>query len=65
MKRTQKLEKLHKSVNFERLKYYFQGSTKDINLNDFINAETIFDDIKFKRIRFDDAEKNKWNLNRN
>ena len=37
--------------------YHFKGPTKDFN--DFIDAETLFDDIKSKKIRFWDAEK-KW-----
>ena len=30
-----------------------------IHFNDFIDTETLFDDIKFKRIRLEDVEKNK------
>ena len=35
--------------------YHFKG--KDIDFNDFIYAETLFDDIKSRKIRFEDAEK--------
>ena len=54
----EKMEKLHKSIDFEILIYYFKGSTKDIDFNDLIDVETISDDKKLKRIRFEDAEKN-------
>ena len=50
MKRTGELEKLHNSVNFQNFIYHFKGPTKDFN--DFIDAETLFDDIKSKKIRF-------------
>ena len=43
------METLKNSVNFENLMYYFKGSTKDIDFNDSIDAETIFDDLKFCR----------------
>ena len=45
--------------------FYFKGSTKDIDFNDFIDPESLFHDLKFKRMRFEDLEKIKWNLNRN
>ena len=48
------LEKLHNNVNFQNLIYHFKGLTKDIDFNDFIDAETLFDDIKSKKIRFED-----------
>ena len=54
MERTEKIEKLHNSVNFQNLIYHFMGPTKDIYFNDFIDAETLFDDIKSKKIRFGD-----------
>ena len=58
MERTGEIEKLHNSVQFPKLIYHFKGPTKDIDFNDFIDAETLFDDIKSKKIRFEDAEKN-------
>ena len=42
-------EKLHNSFNFQNLIYHFKGPTKDKNFNDFIHAETLFDDIKSKK----------------
>ena len=41
--KTEELEKLQNSVNFENLMYYFKGSTKDIDFNDSIDVENIFD----------------------
>ena len=38
--------------------FHFKSPTKDIDFNDFIDAETLFDDIKYKKIRFEDVEKN-------
>ena len=38
--------------------YCFKGSTKDINFNYFIDAETPFNDIKLKRKRSEDVEEN-------
>ena len=45
--RTVEIEKLHNSVNFQNLIHHFKVPTKDIDFNDFIDAETLFDDIKF------------------
>ena len=45
-----KLEKLHNSVNFENLICRFMGFTKNTDFNDFIDAETTFDDIKSQQI---------------
>ena len=47
--RTEEIEKLPNNVNFEDLIYYFKGSFKHIYLNHFIDAETLFDDIKSQK----------------
>ena len=52
------LKKLHNNFDFQNLMYHFKGPTKDINFNDLIDAETLFDDIKPKKIRFEDLDKN-------
>ena len=44
-------------LNFKYLLYHFKGSAEDLDFNDFIDAETLFDDAKFKIIRFEDVEK--------
>ena len=38
--------------------HHFKGPTKDIDFNDLIDAETLFDDIKSKKKRFEYVEKN-------
>ena len=57
VERTGKTGKLHNSVNFQKLIYHFMGHSKYIDFNDFIDAGTLFDDIKSKKIRFEDVEK--------
>ena len=52
------MEKFQNGVNFENLMYYLKGLTKDIDFNYFIDAETLFNDIKSKRITFEYVEKN-------
>ena len=51
------LEKLHNSVNFQNFIYHFKGPTKGIGFNNFIDVEILCDDIKSKKIRFEDVEK--------
>ena len=46
--RTKEMEKLHNKVNFENLIYHFKGPIKDADFNDFMDAETLFNDIKSK-----------------
>ena len=62
------LEKLYNSFNFQNLIYHFKGPTKDIDFNNFIDAEILFDDLKSLEIRFEDVDKNqieiKWCKNR-
>ena len=58
MERTGGIEKNDNSVNFQNLIYHFKGLTEDTDFNDFIGAETLFDDIKSKTKRFEDVEKN-------
>ena len=55
-------EKLHNSVNFQNLVHQFKSPTKDINCNDFIDADTLFDDIKCKKVRFEHVENNQVKL---
>ena len=55
-------EKLHNSVNFQNLVHQIKSPTKDINCNDFIDADTLFDDIKCKKVRFEDVENNQVKL---
>ena len=57
VERTGKTGKLHNSVNFQKLIYHFMGHSKYIDFNDFIDTGTVFDDLKSKKIRFEDVEK--------
>ena len=41
VKRTKEIEKLWNHVNFENLIYYFKVSTKYIDLNGFVDDETL------------------------
>ena len=52
----EKIEKLNS------VKRSFKSSTKDIDFNDFIDAKTLYDDIKFTRIKLDVLEKNKMDF---
>ena len=65
MERSQEIEKLYDSVNFENLIYHFKGSTKDLDFSDFIDSETLFDDISCKRLSLRMYKKIKWSLDRN
>ena len=49
---------MHNSVHLQNLIYDFKSPTKDIDFNDFIDTETLFDEIKSKKIWFEDEEKN-------
>ena len=56
----EKIEKLNKIVT-----YLFKSSIKEIDFNDFTDAETLFGDIKFKRKELDIVIKIKYNFHRN
>ena len=58
MERTFEFEKLHNIVNYQSLIYYLKGPNKDIDFNDFIDAETLFDDINSKKMLFEGSRKN-------
>ena len=36
-----KMEELHKSVNFENFTYHYKGENTDVNFNNFIDAKTL------------------------
>ena len=38
---------------------------KNVNFSNFINAATLFDEIKSSRKKLANAQKIKWNLNQN
>ena len=49
MEKTFEFEKLCNIVNYQSLIYYLKSPNKDIDFNDFIDAETLFDDINSKK----------------
>ena len=53
--RTGEIEKLNNGVNFQNFIYHFKCPTKHIYFNDLIDAETLFDDAKSKKIGFEDV----------
>ena len=56
----EKIEKLNKIVT-----HLFKSSIKEIDFNDFTDAETLFGDIKFKRKELDIVIKIKYNFHQN
>ena len=46
--RIEEIKKLRNSINFQNLIDHFKSPTKDVNFNDFIDAEALFDDIENK-----------------
>ena len=56
--RTREIEKQHDSINFRDMIYHFKGLNKDIDFTDFIPIQTLFDDIKSKKVIFEYVEKN-------
>ena len=46
--RIKEIKKLRNSINFQNLIDHFKSPTKDVNFNDFIDAEALFDDIENK-----------------
>ena len=62
MEKMKTIEKLNKSIDFENLVYYYKGPTANVDFNHFIDAETYFDEINFKRIKLFDAEKNQMEI---
>ena len=49
MEKTFEFEKLCNIVNYQSLIYYLKSPNKDIDFNDSIDAETLFDDINSKK----------------
>ena len=45
--------------------YHFKGSTKEIDVNDFIDAETVFNNIMFKPIISEDVQKSQMKFESN
>ena len=55
--RTETAEKLHNDIEFYNFIYKYKGSAANINLNNFINAGTIFEYVSSKEKKIADAKK--------
>ena len=55
--RMEEMKELHESIDFENLIYHFKGENAGININDFINAETFYNNLKSHKIKLDYVEK--------
>ena len=51
------IEKVHNSINFNKLSYHYRDPTADINFDNFIDAITLFNEIKSTRIKLNRAKK--------
>ena len=65
VERTGEIEKLHISANFQNLVYHLKVPPADRDVNDFIDADTLFSDIKSKKQYLKMYKNFKRNLNRN
>ena len=65
--RTGEIEKLHITIsaNFQNLVYHLKVPPADRDVNDFIDADTLFSDIKSKKQYLKMYKNFKWDLNRN
>ena len=52
------IKKLHKSIDFVNLIYYFKSKNADIGFNYFIDGETLYGKLKPQKIKIDLVEKN-------
>ena len=62
VERTGQFEKSHNSVTFQNLVYHFKGPTRNTDFNDFIYPEILSNDVKSKKIRFEDALKSQMEI---
>ena len=56
------IKKLHNSIDFNNLIYYYKGPTADVKFDNFIGAIILFDERKSSRIKLDNAKKNQASL---
>ena len=61
--RMENIENLNNYVDFTNLKYHYKGDAKDVDFSNFINAKTLFDGIKHKKIKLANAIKNQKEFN--
>ena len=59
------MRELHKSVKRDNLLFKYVGNTKDVDFSKYINAESLFDMIKNKKIKLSHAEEKQEELKSN
>ena len=57
------VENLNNQVDFKNLICHCKCATKDIDFSNFIDAKTLFDSIKHKKIKIADVVKNQKEFN--
>ena len=60
--RMETIEKLHNNTDFNNLTYHYKGPTANVDFNNFIDVATLFDEIKSKRRKLVDGEKNQMDF---
>ena len=56
--RLEKIENLNNDADFKKLIYHQKHASKDIDFSRFIDAKTLFNSIKLKRIKLADVVEN-------
>ena len=51
------INKLYESVDYNNLKFNYVDCTKSVSFYEFMDSKELFNKIKNKKIRFDDAQK--------
>ena len=51
------MNEFYESVDYNNLKFEYEGPTKDLSFYEYIDSRELFDKIKNNQIRFDDALK--------
>ena len=50
-------QELYNSVNFNNLTYHYKGRTANVDFNDFVDAATLLQNIKSKKIKLVNTKK--------
>ena len=56
-KRKSIINEFYESVDYNNLKFEYEGPTKDVSFYEYIDSRELFDKIKNNQIRFDDGLK--------
>ena len=59
-KRKKIMSELYDSVDYNNLKFEYEGPTKDVSFHEYMNSKGLFDAIKNNQIKFSEV-KNKQN----